>query len=82
MTRNKKEVASLGDNLVFLHLNGKLQLLLNLCCLTLTLTEVIELSSSDLTFTYHVDVVDLRAVNRKNPLNAYAVRNAADRDRL
>lgn len=63
-------------------LNRKLQLLLNLCCLTLTVTEVIELSSSDLTLTYYVDVIDLRAVNGQDTLYTYTVRNTADGDRL
>ena len=65
-----------------MHLNRKLQLLLNLCCLTLTLTEIIELSSSDLTFAYDLDVVDLGAVYGKDSLNTYAVRNTTDGDRL
>lgn len=65
-----------------MQLNRELQLLLDLRCLALTVAEIIKLCSSNLTLAYNIDMIDLGAVYGEDPLNAYAVRNTTDSDRL
>ena len=50
--------------------------LFNLSTLTGTFSQVEELSPADFTASYDLDIRDVGAVDRENPLNSYAVRDS------
>src|SRR5688572_5627088 len=86
--RDEGEVTPTGRirrELLFLFLGGRrtgrLAALLDACRLTRQIAQVVEACAADLAVRLHFDLVDRRGVERKDPLDADAVRDLADGDR-